>query len=426
MNFSPKIVHLNTAYGLGGAGIAARRLHSAMRDAGLDSSFVAASFYSGASFESNQLFFPEAKSPRRNKLKFLLLSQVENFFRNRSPLREAFSWDNALYGFRVEELPAVRDADVIYLHWINNGFLSIKSIEYILSLGKPTYWVMHDMWALTGGCHYSLDCQKYLKHCSFCPILIKQGARDLSFRNFARKSASWASYTNLHVITPSEWLEQEVRKSAIFARQDVQTIHNTLDWNIFKPCSSDIAREILNLPQDRYLLLFGADAGASNPYKGWRYLKEALNNSGLQNTEVVVFGSEYDSEIAKSLKYKAHFLGRLNDEYSLSIAYSACDLFVTPSLADNWPSTILEAHCCGKPVLAFDVGGIHFMIQHGVDGWLVPTKNTLLLAEGLTKCQANRWDTDRIRRISHELVDAKGILQGHAALWERDLGLNKL
>ena len=73
-------------------------------------------------------------------------------------------------------------------------------------------------------------------------------------------------------------------------------------------------------------------------------------------------------------------VGYLDDPHRLALAYSAMDLFVLPSWAENMPQTAIEAMACGTPVVAFDVGGISEVVQPMKTGLLAPLKNSLALA----------------------------------------------
>ncbi len=413
---SVKVVQVSNSFGVGGAGIAAMRLHRAMLKRGIQSTFVCSGTYSGASPRANNLFFTSMNG-KLFRAKELFFGELERLFSQRKCVNRKLAWSDARFGVDIAKLPALADADIIYLHWLNLGFLSLDSIENILRLGKPVFWVMHDMWAFTGGCHYSFDCQKYETGCSRCPLLKKSGPRDDSFKNFCKKQKALGKYRNLQIITPSRWLGECVKSSAIFPEIAPRVIHNPLDRNLFKVLDRGVARQLFNFPENRKLILFGADAGTDNPYKGWEFLKAALGKLDRDDVELVIFGSEYDQRVADQLKFKVHFMGRITDEQTLVMLYNAVDLFVTPSLADNWPSTIIEANCCGIPVVAFEVGGIANMIRMRQNGYLAKLRDADDLAAGIAFALSHPWDRNAILDWVGPLVDEDAIVRQHRQLW---------
>jgi glycosyltransferase involved in cell wall biosynthesis len=166
-------------------------------------------------------------------------------------------------------------------------------------------------------------------------------------------------------------------------------IPNGLDAEIFKPIDKKEARSILNLPQDKILLMFGAINATKDPRKGFSLLKSVLGclmQSELrQKIEVVIFGASSIKEpLVEVESIPCHFLGQLHDEYSLALAYSAADLFLTPSLEDNLPNTILEAMACGTPCVSFNIGGVPDLIDHAENGYLAKSLDTQDMAHGIS------------------------------------------
>ena len=281
----------------------------------------------------------------------------------------------------------VKEADLINLHWINAGFLSLKSIKKLNQLHKPIVWTLHDMWPFTGGCHYSGGCAKYKEKCGQCPMLNSSKDRDLTRRIWKRKK-NYYNNLNLTIVTCSNWLAQCAKDSSLFNDLRIEVIPNSVDINVFKPIKKEIARDILNLPQNKYLILFGAMSATSDKRKGFSYLNKALYKIKItypelkDKIELIIFGASYSEDI-DDLSLKTHFLGRLNDEHSLALCYSGADIFITPSLEDNLPNTIMESLSCGTPVVGFKTGGIPDMIKHKQNGYLAEYKSVDDLAQGI-------------------------------------------
>lgn len=286
------------------------------------------------------------------------------------------------------------DPDVINLHWICNDF---SSIETIAKFNQPLIWTLHDMWAFTGGCDYSQDCDRYINSCGACPQLKSDRDRDLSHWVWQRKAKAWKNIDPT-VVTPSSWLANRASSSALFKNRRVEVIPNGLDTDTFKPFDKRVAREILNLPQDKQIVLFGA---WHNEYrKGFHLLKPALQSLSQagwnDQIEVVIFGFARSSD-RQDLGFRSRYLGKLNDAESLALVYGAADVFVAPSLYDNLPTTVMEAIACGTPCVAFKIGGVPDIIEHQQNGYLAQPYDIEDLAKGIAWILENR---DRHRQLS--------------------------
>ncbi|MCL1469350.1 glycosyltransferase family 4 protein [Argonema antarcticum] len=271
--------------------------------------------------------------------------------------------------------------DVVNLHWICRGYLQLETIA---KFNKPLVWTLHDMWAFTGGCHYSEDCDRYTQSCGNCPQLQSNNKWDLSSWIWQRKSKSWQRL-NLTVVTPSQWLAKCAKASSLFKDIRIEVIPYGLDLQRYKPVDKETARELLNLPQDKQLILFGS-MKTSDRRKGFHLLEPALqqlSKSGWHDrAELVVFGSSGPSS-ATDLGFRSHYLGRLGDDIALALVYSAADVFIAPSIQDNLPNTVLEALACGTPCVAFNIGGMPDAIEHQQNGYLAQPYKIEDLAQGI-------------------------------------------
>jgi glycosyltransferase involved in cell wall biosynthesis len=272
--------------------------------------------------------------------------------------------------------------DIINLHWVNAGYLQIESLA---KFNQPIVWTLHDMWAFTGGCHYSGSCDRYSQSCGSCPQLGSHQKWDLSHWVWKRKAKAWKNL-NLTLVTPSQWLADCAKNSSLFQNSRIEVIPNSLDVNQYKPIDRNIARELLNLPHIKYLLLIGAGDVHSDRRKGFHLLLAALkklSNNQLQNQiELVVFGTSEPMD-PPDLGFKTHYLGKVNDDLSLSLVYSAANIFIAPSLEDNLPNTVMEALACGIPSVAFNIGGMSDMIEHKRNGYLAEPYAIEDLANGI-------------------------------------------
>ncbi|WP_373540791.1 glycosyltransferase family 4 protein [Chamaesiphon sp.] len=279
--------------------------------------------------------------------------------------------------------------DLINLHWIGWEFLKIEDFK---RLGVPLIWTLHDMWAFTGGCHYSGECNLYTKSCGSCPQLTNSRERDLSRWVWHRKQKAWQDL-NLTLVTPSKWLAECAKNSLLCQDLRIEVIPNGLDIKTYKPIDKKLARSILGLSIDAQIVLFGAVDATSSPRKGFKFLEPALQKirqyQDLNNIELVIFGSSQPLN-PPNLGFKVTYLGRLNDDISLSLVYAAADVFVAPSIEDNLPNTVLEALACGTPCVSFKIGGLSDAIEHEQNGYLAQPFDTDDLAHGIVWVLADR------------------------------------
>ena len=271
--------------------------------------------------------------------------------------------------------------DVINLHWVCEGYMQIETLA---KFNKPVVWTLHDMWAFTGGCHYSENCDRYMNSCGACPQLHSTKDTDISRWIWQRKAQAWQNL-DLTLVTPSNWLAQCAKSSSLFKKYPVKVIANGLDAEVYKPLNRPQVRDSLNLPQNKQLVLFGAMQGADDRWKGFSLLVlalQSLSKSGWQDKiELLVFGSS-QPENPIDVGFKTHYLGRLEDE-SLAKVYAAADVMVVPSRYEAFGQTASEALACGTPVVAFDVTGLKDIVDGQQNGYLAKPYETEDLARGI-------------------------------------------
>jgi glycosyltransferase involved in cell wall biosynthesis len=300
-----------------------------------------------------------------------------------------FAFSSANWGLNLNTHPLVKQADVLHLHWINQGLMSLKSLECLANLGKPIVWTLHDMWAFTGGCHYAGTCTNFQNACGNCWHLRNPQARDLSAKVFEQKKQifdAWrAAKIPVHIIASSKWLGDIARSSPLLENFDCTVLPNPINTEIFKPYDKQAARASFQLPQNTRLVLFMA-MNVGDKRKGFDYLRKALelykSQHPAQKLELVVVG-KCPPEALQGLAYPVHNLGSLNTSDQIVRAYSAADLFAIPSLEDNLPNTVMESLACGTPVLGFRTGGIPEMVQHLNTGYIADYQQIEDFAKGL-------------------------------------------
>lgn len=373
----------------GGAARAAYRLHQGLQQIGVSSQMLVQSKTSADS----SVIAPKtqiAQGIAKARLTFDALPLKR--YKQRQNVTFSVQWLPEQMAARINQL----NPDVVNLHWINEAFVQIESIA---KLNRPIVWSLHDMWAFTGGCHYTDQCDRYTKSCGHCPQLQSQKTSDLSRSIWQRKAKAWKS-ADLTIVALSQWLADCARSSSLFQNLRIEVIPNGIDTNRYRPVHRAFAREVLGLPQDKHLALFGATAGTSDPRKGFHLLQPALQSlaqSGWGDSlELVVFGSDRPQN-PPEFGMKVHYLGTFRDDLSLSLLYSAADVFILPSTQENLANTIMEAMACGTPCVAFEIGGMPDLIEHQKSGYLANPYWIDDLAKGIV------WsieDPDRHQQLS--------------------------
>ena len=388
------------------AGNAAYRLHLAMLRAGLDSSVMTYRPYDGRyKVSSLDRGWKVLKSKVCTKL-----FQAQTSF---TPQSYFFS-QPPLMSKGISQCKQVREADVIYLHWICGGFIGYADIEELAKTGKTLIFFMHDMWTMTGGCHHSLDCINFKTGCHNCTML--SAHREIAAKHCLKKKQLFEKYSNIYFISPSEWLGKCARDSYVLKNKPVFVISNIVDETVFKQIPKELSRKILNLPLDKKIISFGCQAGISNPFKGWKYLQEAINLLDEENIHLLIYGSDYDETTAKQLSYPITFMGPVLDEYLLALINNSSDVFVSPSLAESFGLTFLENILCGTPVVGFNNTAVSEIVVTTKTGYLANNKSAEDLCKGLKYILKTPFNP-----LSNYYYSTEGILEAHKRIINQSL-----
>ena len=424
-----KVLHVTNYDRLGGAGIAAFRLHQALRKEGIDSRMLVRTKGSSDPFVS-EVTLPKARSlwskafPRRLAVrgrgwlgvKITRLLGMEGCSLN-------------IFPTGLHKILNASDADVIHLHWVNNEMISIKEIAKIK---KPLVWTLHDCWPFLGAEHHSdadywktgdggqksEDRGQTSEICSqkeapSSPTRSEAGGTTATTKGrgnpqssglkskaslfiFRKKQRAW-KHLNVQFVAPSSWMAEEVRQSRLFADASVKVIPNVLDTNVFKPMDKMECRKLFNFPLDKKLILFGA-YNPMDPNKGSDLLEQALIAMPKElrgNTDLVVFGAEGEDHIAG---LKTHWMGVVSSEEEMTELYNAADVVCVPSRRESFGQTASESLACGVPVVAFRTTGLMDIVDHKENGYLADPFDAGDLAQGL------QWVLSS-RNLSGELTD---------------------
>lgn len=369
------ILHISYYDNNGGAAKAAFRLHKALLKLNIDSKILVTE-----KTTIDRSIITVFNSPIA-KIINLSLQSLNNLIIKKYKKDEYITWSTNMFssGMVIKKIKEI-NPDLVHIHWIGNSMLSISELSKIT---VPVVYTFHDSWYFTGGCHVPNDCTKYKDNCNKCPQLNSNKKFDASHFIYNKKITQWGNI-NFNIITPSKWLSSCTKKSRLFKNANIHTIHQGLDIQIFRPIQKSVAREILQLNQTSKIILFGAVSATKDKNKGFDLLINAISNLPSQNNyTIAIFGSNGD-EIEINAPFPIKFLGKLYDETSMSLLYSACDVMVVPSYQESFGQTAIESMACGTPVVAFGATGLLDIIDHRVNGFLAKPYDSESLADGIS------------------------------------------
>lgn len=375
-----KVLHICES-DTGGAGIAAQRLNDALCAIGVDSKLLCVHKNSR---KNNVVQFQIPVWARA--ITHIPISYRNNKYRKLYPVLkstyESISFPTAVY--QMESHPLVQDADIINLHWIGSV---LNYPSFFKRVVAPIVWTLHDMNPFLGIAHFSRDQQ-----------LNPQWAK-LENKVQHLKTMSIHKHKQIHVVELCKWMQDYSTQSIAFKKYPHSIIYNSLDVSTFKRYDKKLVRLLLGLPDDRPIFLFCAQYVDYHTRKGIDILDEVTKRYDGDVLFLVV-GSSHGQTNNKVIYY-----GAVNDSRLMAMLYSAADAYLLPSREDNLPNTMLEALCCGTPVIAFKTGGMVDIIKDYFNGILVSEISTEAYLNGIKLYieHANMFDSNEISGQAHEL-----------------------
>ena len=363
-----RILHITSRDTGGGSGKATLRLHNAMLKAGIDS----------------HIYFQESNSTSKNLITFLrpgfnryarltrIKLKLERILVFSFSLKKGTVFSPSIWGYsKLGKVIKQVNPDIINIHWINYGFLSVSAISKIK---KPVVWTLCDMWPFTGGCHYSWGCTNFQNSCGSCPQL-RNWKFDLSTIVLKWKKSSFRNLRSLTVVGKSRWITELAKQSSLFREREVHHIPNLLDQTSWQPQPTSYLRKQYLIPQGAFILLTGSLSSRNDLRKGHPIAEEVMEllsiNSSISNLPLylVTFGFGEKLEEEKP-GFKLINLGQINDERELCDIYSSSNAFFLSSRQENLANTALESLFSGTPVVGFNVGGNPDLIVDGKSGFI--------------------------------------------------------
>ena len=324
----------------GGAGIAAKRFHESLVDAGVDSALLSREIGASLSPNIRQIDVSAAGN---------VYSSVSTLFQTKLVQKgNLLVTPNSVETIRINEA-LLHNYDLIHVHAFYN-LLSLKSFSKLSNLKIPVIVTMHDERLFTGGCHYSLGCKNFQSSCKSCPQ-VQAWARSAVLQSQERADRIMKNFKNLNLIAPSSWLANEARKSSIFRNQEVSVIPNPVPQIIF---DANAKRS-----EDKVFRIGFSSINLDNPYKGLSLLVKALNIIAAKKQMPVfdfrVFGKGEVIGLSEKILFSQKLLSADNE---IADELAKVDLLAIPSLQDNLPSVLTEGLAAGCRVVCSRTGGI--------------------------------------------------------------------
>lgn len=367
-----KVVHLSYADGGGGAGKAAYRIHRGLRRVGIDSHMQV------SKRATSDRYVQDAGSPvarlwGQTAAYLDLLPWYLPRVCGRGHCYCSLSWVGTGAVRRALKL----EPDIIHLHWINSGFVRLEELDQVKC---PVVWRLADMWPMAGAEHYVGEDRRYIEGYRNDNRSNNESGFDLHKWVWERKRKVYSRIGNLTIVTPSRWLAECARQSVLFKDRRIEVIPTGQDISAYRPIAKHMARELLGLPSDVKLIMI-ASMQFSDKRKGVDLLSKALESFAGRNYELLAVGESLEE--ARRFPLLTHQFGKLSDDLTLALAYSAADVFVAPSREENLANTVIEAMACGTPCVAFTIGGMPDIIRHRHNGYLAIPFDVKDLAEGI-------------------------------------------
>lgn len=382
-----QVLHINQSDTAGGAALAGYRLHQGLLNQKIDSRQLV-----GVKQTSSDRV---AKVPRSPYLE-------QNI--GRLTYRLGLNYLNYQTFSNISKHDFYRNADILNFHNLHSNYFNYLDIAK-LTRTKPAVFTLHDMWSFTGHCSYSYDCGKWQTGCGQCPYLNTYPAthRDITAWEWKLKQRVY-SQSNLAIVAPSRWLYEQAQQS-LLNRFSIHHIPYGIDTTVYQPLDPDQCRAVLNIPQGKQVLLFAA-ASLADDRKGGDLLFKALLDlpqSLKAETVLLVMGSGGD-EIEANLGISTINLGYISSDRIKAIAYSAADLFIFPTRADNLPLVLQESMACGTPMVSFKIGGVPDLVRPGETGYLAAPEDIKDFRQGIIQLLENAEHRNQMRQTCRAIA----------------------
>ncbi|HEY9301007.1 MAG TPA: glycosyltransferase family 4 protein [Phormidium sp.] len=368
------ILHINQCDIVGGAAIAGYRLHEGLLKQRVNSRLLV----EVKKIDSDRI----AVVPRKPRIE----NQIFRF-----SWKLGFHYVHIVSSFDVPKHPFYQEADILNFHNLHGNYFNYLAIPS-LTEQKPAVYTLHDMWSFTGHCAYSYDCDRWKIGCGKCPYPDTYPSVNMDNTNLEWKLKNWIySKSNLTIVTPSKWLTEQAKQSML-NRFEIHHIPYGIDTEAYQPLDQELCRNALGIPTNKKVLMFGS-VSVKDPRKGGDLIVQALQNlpaSLKAETVLLTIGNDGGGGIAEEVGMESLHLGYVSSDRLKSIAYSAADLFILPTRADNLPLVLQESLACGTPIVSFKIGGVPDLVRPGITGYLALTENVQDFCNGIKEIMEDK------------------------------------
>ena len=374
---------------VGGGPIAMLRLHGGLRQAGVQSRILCPK-----TTRSDSVAIPYV--PGTGRLRALTM---------RLGLNEL----HCLGSFKIPSLAAYAEADLLHMHCLHGGFFHYMALP-MLTKTKPAVYTVHDMWPFTGHCCYSYNCDRWKNGCGKCPYpeLPNEIRRDATGWEWKLKEWGYGR-SNLTIVAPSTWIYRLAQQSML-KHLPIHHIPYGVDTDVYRPLDREMSRTALGIPPGKKVLLYivrrMTPSHKASYNKGADVLAQAVRDlpAALRKETVLLLVGEGASAFASELDMTTIPLGFISSDHLKALVFSASDLFVFPTRADNLPLVLMESLACGTPAVSFDVGGVSDLVRPGITGLLAEPENAKQISERIVQLLEDGNLCDRMRRQCREIA----------------------
>lgn len=382
-----KVVHLNFSDLIGGAAIASYRLHQGLIAQNIDSKML-------VELQKSSSYRVDTIPRKRN---------IENLI-SRFAWRLGLNNLNLISTFNIPNHPFYQEADILNFHNLHGDYFNYLAITKLTD-NKPAVWTLHDMWSFTGHCAYSYDCDRWKIGCGNCPYLDTVPSTGRDNTRLEWKLKNWAyHHSKLTIITLSKWLT-ELAKQSLLKDLPIYHIPNGIDTLAYQPLDPQQCRAVLGISPEKKVLMFVAQ-GLDDPRKGGHKLLQLLDELPVTLKKELVLitlgdGGENQAEIAGISNLN---LGYVGGDRLKSIAYSAADLFIFPTRADNLPLVLQESMACGTPMISFNIGGVPDLVRPEITGYLAEPDDWQAFRHQILQLLEDKNQQQKMSKLCREIA----------------------
>ena len=370
-----KVLHIVGGPITGGAFQGSFILHRALLKLGVNSKILNDTF-----LDQNKIIFPKKKTnivylnkDFKKKVISKIFIYLEKILKSLFLKINRSTFTIGITGYDLTKLKEYKTADIIHIHWLNQGFINLKSIKKIK---KPVVWTMRDMWPFTSGAHYTIDFESF-----------ERSSLSKVFKRFKKKNYP----KQMQFVAISNWLKKEAKKSSMLKDFKIRMIYNNINTEDFRFINKEKARSILNINTKKNVILFGSQ-NTQSMRKGWECFVETLKKLNKSDYYLLIFGNFWSHKILDDIGIEYKSLGFIGNKKTLNAAYSSSDFFVFPSLQEAFGKTWAEAMICKIPIICFKNTSASEFVKHKKTGFVVKNMNSESLKKGID------WMSNKINR----------------------------